>query len=66
MTTTPKNKKYKCDNCGGTFVSSWTDEEEVAESKALWGELPEGSTAQVCDVCFQTMYKNFRNEKVKQ
>lgn len=44
---------YKCAACGETLESEWTETEAKAESKLLWGDLPEESMCVICDDCFQ-------------
>ena len=44
---------YTCEQCGGTFIRTITDDQAVAEMTALWpNEKPEGF-ALVCGECFE-------------
>lgn len=44
---------YKCAACGGEFDSERSDEDALAESKRLWGDLPASALTVICDDCFQ-------------
>lgn len=46
-------KEYRCDACGGVFGEGWSDEAAVAESAALFGDIPADDRAKVCDDCFR-------------
>jgi hypothetical protein len=48
---------FKCDHCGETFDKAWSDEEALAESKELWGELPPEAQSVICDECFKDFQK---------
>lgn len=55
------SKTYKCDMCGGTFDSGWSDEEAEAEYSGSFNELSQeekADRAEVCDDC----YKEFMAE----
>lgn len=46
-------RPYLCEHCGGTFISDWTHEEAYAESKQLFGFVPElEEEAVICHACF--------------
>jgi DNA-directed RNA polymerase subunit RPC12/RpoP len=45
--------KYTCCNCGGEFVSDWTDEEAQAEREQQFPGVPEKYMVVVCDDCYQ-------------
>jgi len=47
------NRTYTCAACGGTFEAGWSEEEARAESRDLWGNVPESELAVICDGCFQ-------------
>jgi len=42
---------FRCDNCGETFRSGWSDEEAEAEMRSDWGDLPEQERAVICSGC---------------
>lgn len=44
---------YRCAACGHEFEKEWSDEEAMAESKLLWGDLPEKDLCVICDDCFE-------------
>jgi len=48
---------YTCDNCGGLFTKTWSDEEAMAEAEAL-----EEGLGIVCDDCFQVIMVWARQE----
>jgi hypothetical protein len=54
---------YTCDNCGGSFTKTWSDEEAMAEAEALYPaeDLEEGLGI-VCDDCFQVIMVWARQE----
>lgn len=47
--------EYQCGACKGVFPKVWSDEEAMAESHAIFGEMPPEDTAIVCDVCYREM-----------
>lgn len=48
--------EYKCEACGGTFSTTWPDEEAVAEAETIFGERPDThDMGIVCDDCFLAM-----------
>lgn len=47
--------EYKCEQCGGEFLKTRSDEEAAEESKDIWGEFSEDDLAMVCDDCFKEM-----------
>lgn len=47
------SQKFLCAACGETFESDKPDEEALAESKLLWGDLPPNDLVVICDDCFQ-------------
>lgn len=46
---------FTCANCGGAFEKDWTDEEAVAESVLVFGDLEPDDQAIVCDDCYVMM-----------
>ncbi len=48
-----KHGEYRCDACGGVFSHGWSDEEALAESAALFGNLRPEDRSCVCDDCFK-------------
>lgn len=47
---------YTCDNCGGSFTKTWSDEKAMAEAEALYpAEDIEEGLGIVCDPCFQVI-----------
>ena len=61
-----KEKKYKCDACGGTFVADWTEEDALKEKAANgWGGMDHKAMAQVCDDCYEKIMKFNKHAKVK-
>jgi cytochrome c1 len=50
--------EYVCAACGGTFRTTWTDEEAVADSVKVFGVQPTPeSSAVICDDCYQQMMR---------
>ncbi|KKL81312.1 hypothetical protein LCGC14_1995980 [marine sediment metagenome] len=45
---------YACEQCGGTFTDTWTEEEALAEAATLWTneERERSGMARVCEDCF--------------
>lgn len=48
-------KEFMCAQCGKVFPKAWSDEESMAESKELFGEIAIEELAIVCDNCFKKM-----------
>jgi DNA-directed RNA polymerase subunit RPC12/RpoP len=46
-------KKYRCAACGEHHESERSDEDAVAESKLLWGNIPMEDQVVICDDCFE-------------
>ena len=44
---------FRCDRCHGTFPKEWSDADAAAESMEVFGEMPDGDSAVVCDGCFE-------------
>jgi hypothetical protein len=45
--------EFTCSLCGGTFPKAWSDEESLAESKALFGFVPAPEEREaICDECW--------------
>ncbi len=65
-----KNNEYTCALCGGVFKKGWPDEEAQAESKKLWGNIPDEDMELVCDDCFKKcspdanpkLYEEYKDE----
>jgi hypothetical protein len=51
------SNEYTCAICKETFVNGWTVEEALAESKALFGDIPVSELSNVCDDCFKVEMK---------
>lgn len=49
---------YTCAMCGETSESEVSDEEALAESKLLWGDIPPEKLAVICDDCFNGRFSN--------
>lgn len=47
-----EDRTFTCAHCGGTFIKATTDEEQRAESLALYGELAPEDQAVICHDCF--------------
>ena len=47
--------QFQCDECGGIYDKTWSDDEAQEESVALFGALPRDELAVVCDDCFKAM-----------
>ena len=52
MTPINEGDKYKCEMCGDTFTSAWSDEEATEEAEEQ-GFLDGQELAIVCDNCFK-------------
>lgn len=46
-------RTYTCTICGGIFVTTISEDEQIAEMLELWGELPEEERVEICDDCFK-------------
>lgn len=46
-------RKFTCWKCREIFDAEWSDEEALAESKFLWGDLPKEEMSPLCDDCFK-------------
>lgn len=57
-----KENEYKCAICGEVNEKGWTDEEAKAESLEIWGEIPDGQQAVICDDCFNKRNASEINE----
>lgn len=59
MTSAPAapamRRQYICDACYGTFTTEWTDEDAMAESRRLFGNLPVEELSRVCEDCFHKL-----------
>lgn len=42
---------FTCDMCAGTYEMAWSDDEARAESKRVFGDVPEDDLAVICDNC---------------
>lgn len=45
--------EYRCDACGETFTKGRSEEQQLADMKTNFGDLPEEDRAVVCDDCFR-------------
>lgn len=43
---------FTCCECGQTYEKDWPDEDALAESDALWGQM-DTEWAIICDDCFK-------------
>jgi hypothetical protein len=46
-------KTYTCGRCGGVFDKGCPDDDAMAESRAVFGDIPAGELAAVCEDCWQ-------------
>jgi hypothetical protein len=54
-------RKFTCDQCGGTFESTWSEAEAVAECETTFGITPTSETcAHVCDDCYEFFLASMR------
>ncbi len=44
---------FKCELCHGVFDKCWSDEESMAETKKLFGDVSMEECGVVCDYCFK-------------
>ena len=49
----PTGDRYTCAACGGTFDKICADDDVMAESLTLWGEMEASDMCVVCDDCFE-------------
>lgn len=56
---------FDCEQCGGTFAKTWSDEEAKAEATQLWaGEIEAGSPmVVVCDDCHKEIVERVRDDE---
>ena len=53
MSTGPHPEGYfRCSACGELFLSDRSNEEALAESRALWGDAEPSDLRIVCEECF--------------
>jgi len=45
--------EYRCMLCGQVYEKGWSEEEAMAESRAIWGQIPQQNLAVICDECWQ-------------
>lgn len=55
--------KYTCSICGGVFIKGRSDEEALADSKKIWGDIDENMRGVACEDCFVMMDVQFPREK---
>jgi len=48
-------REFICECCGEKSESDRPEEDVVAESKLLWGEVPDERLAAVCGPCFDAL-----------
>jgi rubredoxin len=46
---------YACARCGGTFEKGWSDDEAEAETRRMFGNVPDHLLSVVCDDCFKAL-----------
>jgi len=46
---------YRCEMCGLTFDSDWSDAEARAEAEAMFPGLPQEHQKVVCDECYKRL-----------
>jgi hypothetical protein len=46
-------RRFTCSHCGGTFIQGWSEQEAVAEAKALFPESDVTDSNEVCDPCYE-------------
>jgi hypothetical protein len=51
------SSEFQCARCKGIFPKGWSDEESLAESRELFGEIPPEHRVPICDVCFAEFMK---------
>lgn len=47
--------EFQCEMCGKAFESERSEEEAMAESIDLWGNVPMQDLSVICDSCFKSM-----------
>ena len=56
---------FTCSACGNTYPKGRDDEEALADSKLIWGNIPEDSLCMICDDCFQRGFASMHAEHTK-
>jgi len=56
-----KENEYICAVCFHTYEKGWSDEDNLAEMRKIWGKIPEKEKAVICDDC----YKKRTPEEIK-
>ena len=46
---------FDCVACAQTFQKDWTDDEALAESVEVFGEIPVKDRCVVCDNCYKAL-----------
>ncbi len=59
-------KDYKCSLCGGVFETTVSDEEAMAESRAIFGDVPPEQLDVVCDDCWHKINPADNQELVRE
>lgn len=61
MTQTAKDdgRPYRCERCGGTFMSDRDEVEATEEFRRLFGDVPKEAICFVCDDCWREMNRKF-------
>lgn len=61
------NREYRCDRCGMTFISSWSEEEAEDEYRMMFGgRVPRNvERAVLCDDCWDRMFINPLEEETQ-
>jgi hypothetical protein len=48
---------YTCEACNQVFEKGRSDDEAMAESKQMWGDIPPEDQAVICESCFREFTK---------
>ena len=59
--------EFTCEQCGGTFIKKWSDEERQAEYETNFSEEVRGNeeTVTVCDDCYKFLMARYRRMEGK-
>ncbi len=53
----PNDRVYRCESCGETFISAWSESDAKAEAESTFSAAELSDTAVVCEYCWQAMRK---------
>ena len=58
-----EEREYKCDECGGTFLTDQSEEAVMAEAEKNFGEIfkTDPHIAVVCDDCYNLIMASLTN-----